>query len=534
MSGDVRCDAIVLGAGVSGLRALYELGRRGLSVRGIEAAPDVGGTWYWNRYPGSRTDSEAWAYCYGFSPELVEEWDWADRLPSQEQVYAYLGHVADRFDLRDKIDFDTRIKSAAFDEEADLWILTAEDGRIYRTTYFVAATGVLSAPYVPDFAGIEQFEGECHMAALWPGRPVDFAGKRVAIVGSGSTGIQLLPLVAASAAHVSLLQRTPNYVLPSRNHPIEKESLRALKTNYPRLRKQILDHPFALPINPPNRTFDSVATGAERIRILELGWEAGGFRFMFETFDDIFTDLRTNNLVTEFIRNKIRTIVTDPATAESLCPDYVFGAKRPPTGTYYYEAFNRENVTLVDVRKNPIRRITPKGIALGDTEMPFDMIIFATGFDAAVGAMSRMDVRGVGGLTMQARWADGAETYLGLMVDGFPNLMIVQGPQSPFGNAPPVIEAMVDWIADAIDAARQAPRGRIEPTAAAVDRWISHIHDVYAGTLFSAAIDAGAWFMGANIPDRKPTVLFHFGGTRAYLDDIGRVQAAGYEGIDFS
>lgn len=513
-------DAIVLGAGFAGICALYHLRDLGLDVMGIEAGSDVGGTWYWNRYPGARTDSEAWAYCYTFSDDLIKEWDWADRLPSQQQVLSYLGHVADRFDLRKAIEFNTRISSATFDESDDSWTLVSEDGRRFQCRYFIAATGALSAAYRPDFEGLDDFAGEWYMASSWPKDNVDLLGKRIAIIGSGSTGIQILPLAAEMAAHVSLFQRTPNYVLPARNYPLEKERREGLKANRVALRKLVQAHDFAIPVNAPKRTYDDVPDESERYRILEAGWEAGGFRFIFETFDDIFTDKRMNAEVTAFIRNKIRSIVRDPATAELLCPKYVFGAKRPPTGTAYYESFNRDNVSLIDVREQPIDRITKSGIKAGDQEYPFDIIIFATGFEAATGAFRKMDIRGRGGICLKDKWGEDCRTNLGIMVDDFPNMFMIIGPQSPFANTPPVIENVVAWIAKTIRAVRLASKATVEPTEQAVDRWNSNIQDLFKNTLFSAGADTGAWFLGVNIPGRSPSVLFHFGGTNAYFADL--------------
>ncbi len=512
-------DAIVVGAGFGGIRALYELQKIGLSVQVFEAGTDVGGTWYWNRYPGARTDTEAWAYCYSFSKEILDEWNWAERMPSWDQVMEYLRHVVDRFGMRQHIEFSTRIKSAVYDKSSQRWTLTTAQGKTYTCTYFVSAAGVLSVTYEPPFKGVDSFKGEWYVSSRWPKETVDFTGKRVAIVGTGATGVQLLPVIAQTAAHVTVFQRTPNYVMPGRNHPLDDAQRSGIKANYAALWKMTRSQSFAFPLPAANRLFDDFSP-AERGRIFDAGWETGGFRFIFETFDDITTNPQANAATAEFLRKKIRTIVKDPKTAELLCPTYPFGVKRPPVGNFYFEAFNRENVTLVDISQDPIQEITPRGIRTGTAEHEFDIIIFALGFDAVTGALTHMEVRGKDGETVKDKWHSGVRTHLGMTIDGFPNLFMISGPQTPFANIPVVIDACVTWIGDVIKHLRSGGFHSIEATPSAVEAWNRHIQELLDATILGAGADVGSWYMGANIPGKKRHVLFYFGGAGAYFQEI--------------
>jgi cyclohexanone monooxygenase len=526
-------DAIVIGAGFGGIRAIYELRQMGLSARVFEAGSDVGGTWYWNRYPGARTDSEAWSYCYFFSKELQDEWNWPERMPAQEHVSAYLRHVVERFDLRKDIVFNTRIKSAIYDVATRKWTVTSEQGAAFTCTYFITAAGLLTIPYLPPFKGIETFKGEWHLTSRWPKDKVDFAGKRIAIVGSGATAVQLLPIVAQTAAQVTLFQRTPNYVLPGRNYPLDDNQRQGLKAKkeetWALIRKQV----FAFPIKPVNRMFDTV-TPEERQRVLEAGWETGGFRYLFETLDDILIDERSNHAASEFIRNKIRAIVKDPVTAELLCPQYYFGLKRPPIGNFYYEAFNQDNVALADASTNPIEEITPKGIRAGGKEFEFDMLIFALGFDAMTGALTHMDIRGKNGVSIKDKWQAGPETHLGIAVDGFPNMFMISGPQTPFANVPPLIEGAVTWIGQAIRRARDGGHRSVEATPEATAAWKKQIQAMLDATLLGKGVEHHTWFLGANIPGKAHAVLFYFGGAEAYFNELQQSAERGFPGFSFA
>ena len=522
-------DAIVIGAGFGGLRMLHELRQLGLSVKVIEAASDVGGTWYWNRYPGARTDSESWVYAYSFSKELQDEWNWSERFPAQAETLSYLQHVVGRFDMRKHIEFDTRVESAVYDEPANLWKITTDDGETYACTYLITAVGVLSLPYKPPFPGLESFEGEWYVTGRWPKEPVDFTGKRVAVIGTGATAVQAIPIIAHTAAHLTVFQRTPNYVLPARNYTMTEDERQAIRTSYDAIWEQARTHFFGFAMPFAGRTAADV-TPEEHQRILEGGWEIGGFRFIFETFDDIFTDEKSNDVASEFVRNKIRAIVKDKATAELLCPkDYPLAGKRPPLGHFYYETFNRENVTLVDVSENPITEITRKGLRTASREYEADIIVFATGFDAVTGTLRAMDIRGKGGATIKEKWQDGPRTYLGIGVDGFPNMFMICGPQSPFANIPVVIDGIVDWIGRAIGHMRDDRIDTMEATPEAVDEWRRHMDELVNATVLPRG--KRSWFLGDNIPGKPHVVLFYFGGAGAYRQECQAVAARGYEGF---
>ena len=523
-------DAIVIGAGFGGLRALHELRSLGLRVKVFEAGSGVGGTWYWNRYPGARTDSESWVYAYSFSKELQDEWSWTERFPSQPEALAYLDHVAERFDMRKHIAFDTRVESAVWDERAKRWSVRTNRGGAHTCAYLVTAVGVLSTPYVPPFPGLEKFRGEWYVTGRWPKERVDFAGKRVVVIGTGATAVQAIPIIAKTARHLTVLQRTPNYVLPARNGPLTEEERASIRRDYDEIWRQAREHFFGFAMEPAGRMCGDV-TPEQHQRILERGWETGGFRFIFESFDDIFTDERSNEIAAEFIRNKIRAIVKDPATAELLCPkDYPLTAKRPPLGHYYYETFNRPNVTLVDVSGDPITELTETGVRTATRAFDADLIVFATGFDAVTGTLQAMDVRGRDGVTIADKWRDGPRTHLGIMVDGFPNLFMVLGPQSPFANIPVVIDGMVDWIGRALRHMRAQGLATLEARPEAVEGWRKHVDELIHATVLAKG---RSWFLGDNIPGKPHVTLFHFGGAGVYrkecLDEAER-GFAGFEG----
>ncbi|WP_068071928.1 flavin-containing monooxygenase [Novosphingobium lentum] len=512
-------DAIIIGAGFGGLRALHETRRLGLSTALFDAGSDVGGTWYWNRYPGARTDSEAWAYCYSFSKELQDEWDWPERMPTWDQVQAYLAHVANKFDMRKDIRFGTTVESCIYDEAANRWDISTSDGQVYRCKYFISAVGWFAIACQPPFGGLERFKGEWYMSSKWPKQQVDFAGKRVGIVGSGSTAVQILPVVAKAAAHVTMFQRTPNYVLPGRNHPLDDVDRQSIKDNYDAIWQQVRRQVFAFPMETSALTFDDV-DDAQRQQIFEAGWEAGGFRFLFETFADILTDKRTNAAAAEFVRAKIRSLVKDPATAELMCPKYPIALKRPPLGNFFYESFNRPNVRLVDVSEHPLLEATEKGLRTAVEEHELDIIIFAIGFDAVTGPLTHMDVRGRGGELIRDKWDAGPRTHLGIAVDGFPNMFIITGPQSPFSNVPPVVDAAVDWIGRIITKARAEGAEAIEVRPDAVDGWVQLMQELLDSTLLGAATELKSWFMGANIPGKAHAPLHYFGGAAGYFDEL--------------
>lgn len=528
----VDFDAIVVGAGVGGLRMLQELRSLGLSVRVIEAASDVGGTWYWNRYPGARTDSQSWVYAYSFSKELQDSWRWRERFPSQPEALSYLEHFADQFDLRRDITFNTKVKSAVFNDAHTSWTVSTDRGESYTCTYFITATGPLSEPYVPDFDGLDDFGGQWLLPQRWPKEPVDFVGKRVAVIGSGATAVQIAPLVAREAAELMVFQRTANWVLPARNDVITDFEDRDIKANYDRIWNQARNHFYGFAMDLAGRTASDVSP-EEQLRILERGWEIGGFGFIFETFDDILVNDEANKIVADFVRGKIRKIVSDPATAELLCPtDHPIAGKRPPLGHHYYETFNRENVRLIDVSSTPISRITPAGIQVGDDEYEADIIIFATGFDAVTGTLAQIDIRGRDGIALVDKWEHGPITHLGIAVEGFPNMFMVGGPQTPFANIPVVAEGIVEWIGAALKYMRDNGIERMEAEADASDRWRQLLDDIANSTVLVKG--KRTWWSGDNVPGKPHAVLFYFGGVGLFRQECQAVVDADYEGFTFT
>ena len=451
-------DVVVIGAGFAGLYAVHKFrDDLNLSVRVFEAGDGVGGTWYWNRYPGARCDSESYYYCYSFSPELAQEWKWSGRYPEQPEIERYLNHVADRFDLRRDIQLSTRVTAATFDDATNRWEIRTDHDDTVTARFLVTAVGCLSAPIAPDIPGLDGYEGDVYFTATWPRDGVDFTGKRVGLIGTGSSGIQATPPIAAQADHLTVFQRTPNYSLPARHGGFLAEDQARIKSTYDEIFAATRKSFAGFPYSPIDRTTMSVSA-EEREAILEGLWAEGGFKFLWGGFSDLLHDPEANEIASEYIRNKIRETVNDPHTAELLCPKgYPYGAKRPPIDTDYYETFNRDNVSLVDIGETPIEAITPTGLRTTAAEYELDVIVFATGFDAMTGSLLRMDVRGAGGVRLADAWADGPRTMLGLQIAGFPNLFTITGPGSPsvLMNMPVAIEYHVDWIAECIDYMRE-------------------------------------------------------------------------------
>jgi cation diffusion facilitator CzcD-associated flavoprotein CzcO len=525
-------DAVVIGAGFAGLYMVYKLRELGLSVRALESGSEVGGTWYWNSYPGARTDSESHYYCYSFSKELLEEWKWQERYPSQPEVYSYLKHVADKFDLRRDIDFGRRVTSAVWHENACVWNISTDTGDTYRSRYLISAMGILSAPHVPALKGLETFRGEHYVTARWPKEGVDLTGKRIGVIGTGATGIQFVPIAAQSAEQVCVFQRTANYVVEAQNRVLDDKARSEIAKNYDDIWQRVREHSFAMPFESPNRL--AAQTAPEDLqRIYEEGWQKGGFRFLFETFDDLVVDEKANETAAEFVRSKIREIVKDPKVAEMLSPrDYPLGGKRLPAGHSYFEAFNRDNVTLVDIKASPIEEVTETGIRTATDDYELDMIVFATGFDAFTGALTRVDIRGVDGASLKDKWQDGPRTLFGLGSHGFPNLFAIGGPQTPFANNPPCTERQVEWIANAIRFLGDHGLKRMEPTLDAEGRWVAHTAEVANMTLLPQGVKVGSWFTGANIPGKKPVIQVYFGGANNFNALLAECASKGYEGYD--
>jgi len=475
---DQVLDAVVIGAGFAGLYALYKLrDELGLSVRVFETADGVGGTWYWNRYPGARCDSESFYYCYSFSKELAQEWEWTGRYPEQPEIERYLNHVADRFELRRDICLSTRVTRARFDDESNIWEIETErvqlaghlepratgPGERVRARYLVTAVGCLSAANLPDIPGLSSFEGQIYHTAKWPRGGVDFSGKRVGLIGTGSSGIQATPVIAAQAKQLTIFQRTPNFTVPARHSAFAPGDQKRIKADYDSIFEATRQTYAGFPYFPIERKTMEVSA-EEREQILEGLWDEGGFKFLWGGFCDLTRDPAANEIASEFIRNKIRETVDDPQTAELLCPrDHPYGSKRPPIDTDYYVTFNRKNVRLVDIKSNPIREITPTSLRTRDQEYELDALVFATGFDAMTGSLLRMDIRGTGGLRLADAWKDGPRTYLGLQIAGFPNLFTITGPGSPsvLTNMPVALEQHVNWIGECIAHLREIGSTRI-------------------------------------------------------------------------
>ncbi len=526
--GHTECDVLVIGAGFAGLYALHRLRTLGFAVGVLEAGDGVGGTWYWNRYPGARCDSESYYYCYSFDPELEQEWRWSERYPRQPEILAYLEHVADRHDLRRDIEFGVRVASAVRDGSG--WTVTDTDGRERRCRWLVTAVGCLSAANVPDLPGLADFAGEWHHTGRWPHEGVDVAGKRVGLVGTGSTGIQAVPVLAEAAGTLTVFQRTANYSIPARNAPLSEAEMAATKADYPEIRRvqrtSTNGHPFLV------SDVDVLDLGEDERRALyEKAWDRGGLRFR-AAVKDVLSDPAVNESTSDFIREKIHETVTDPATAEALTPrDHPFATKRPPIDTGYFETYNRPNVTLVDVRSDPIATVTPGGVRLeSGAEHELDVLVFATGFDALTGPLLSIDIRGRDGLALRDAWADGPRTHLGLGVAGFPDLFTITGPGSPsvLTNMPTAIEQHVDWIADLLVRLRDTGE-TAEPTEEAEDAWAARVREAADATLLPQA--ASSWYLGANVPG-KPRVFLPFaGGMNHYRQRCDEEAAAGYPGF---
>ena len=524
-------DAVVIGAGFSGLYMLYRLRDvLGLEARVYETGDGVGGTWYWNRYPGARCDSESFYYCFSFSKELAQEWEWSSRYPEQPEILRYLNHVADRFDLRRDIQLETRVVSARFDEASDTWEVETDRGERVRARFVITGVGCLSATNVPEIPGLERFEGEWYHTSRWPHEPVDFSGKRVGLIGTGSSGIQATPVIAAQAKQLTVFQRTPNFSVPARNAPLTPERQREIKAEYNEIFARTRASAGGFPYMPEERSALDY-NEEERNAVYEGLWEDGGFKFLRGSFYDVLIDKRANATAAEFIRNKIRATVKDPAMAEKLLPsDHPYGSKRPPIDTDYYPTFNRDNVRLVDIRESPIVEITPTGLRTQDAAYDLDALVFATGFDAMTGALLRIDIRGVGGKSLASHWEAGPRTYLGLQMAGFPNLFTITGPGSPsvLCNMPVCIEQHAEWISDCIAHLRETGATRIEATPEAETAWVAHANEVSKATLFW---EARSWYLGANIPGKPRIFMPYAGGMAAYRERCDEVAAKGYEGF---
>ncbi|MGE2713134.1 flavin-containing monooxygenase [Mycolicibacterium litorale] len=523
-------DAVVVGAGFAGLYALHKLRSQGLTVQVFEAAPEVGGTWYFNRYPGARCDVESVDYCYSFSDELQQEWNWSEKYATQAEILRYINWVADKLDLRPGIAFNTRVTSAVLDEDTLRWTVTTDTGTVLTARFCIMATGPLSAALTPRFPGLDTFAGDIYHTANWPHDDVDFTGKRVAVIGTGSSGIQSIPIIADQAAQLYVFQRTPNYSVPAGNRPLTPEDIATVKANYDERRQLSWRSGGGSPhIAHPKLTME--VSAEERRAAFERRWELGGVLFS-KTFRDQMIDPQANEEARRFYEEKVRAVIDDPEVADLLIPtDHPIGTKRICTDTNYFQTFNRPNVELISVRKSPIESVDPSGINTTEAHYDVDAIVLATGFDAMTGALAKMDIVGRGGEELAEDWRDGPRTYLGLGVDGFPNLFIVSGPGAPAVLANMVLhaEAHVNWIADCISYLDGHGYAAIEATPSAVDDWGAELSRRAEATLFT---QANSWYMGANVPGKPRVFMLFIGGFGVYLDICAEVAEAGYKGFE--
>ncbi len=520
-------DVAIVGAGFAGMYQLQRARAAGLTARVIERGSDVGGTWYWNRYPGARCDIPSLEYSYQFDDELQQEWEWQERYAPQPEILSYANHVADRFDLRDDISFNTSVTGARFADGH--WLITTDSDLAVSAQFLVMATGCLSSTNVPDFPGLDTFTGPVYHTGKWPHDPVDFQGHRVGVIGTGSSGIQSIPIIAEQAASLTVFQRTANYAIPAHNEALDPERQADVKSRYSDFRaaNRTMSSAFGAEF-PQNDAAAMSVSESERFQQYEDAWRAGGLPFL-RSFNDLALDAEANETAAEFVRSKIRQVVKDPATAELLSPKQTIGCKRLCVDSGYFETFNRDTVSLVDVSSEPISHFTSNGVVVGDTEFEFDAVVLATGFDAMTGSLLAMDIRGTDGVTLQEAWAEGPKNYLGLTIAGFPNLFTVTGPGSPsvLTNMMVSIEQHVDFITDTIEALRSQGLATIEATTEAQEEWVSHVNGIADLTLFTTC---NSWYLGANVPGKK-RVFMPLLGFPGYVKKCDEVVANGYEGF---
>ena len=525
-------DAVVVGAGISGLYLLHRLRRMGFSCQVIEAGADLGGTWYWNRYPGARCDTYSLEYSYSFCPQLEQEWQWSERYPSQGEIWRYLNHVAHRFDLRSSICFNTRLTGAEFQADSNQWKLQLDPAQQLSCRVLLLATGCLSSPNMADIDGLQTFKGPIYHTARWPQSPVDFSDQRVGVIGNGSSGLQIIPQLAPQVKQLLVFQRTAQYPVPSRNRPLNPQEVTAIKADYQGFRARNRQQSSAQMSNVETCQQSALSVSpAERQQLYQASWQQGGFVF-YATFNDLMRNQQANQTAAEFIRTKIGQIVNDPERAKLLSPQHVMGCKRPALENGYFETFNRPNVDLVDISANPIRSISPSAIHLQDQEYPLQAIVMATGFDAMTGALMKIDICGLNGLRLKEKWSSGPHNYLGLSINGFPNLFTITGPGSPsvLTNMMVAIEQHVEWISDCLQYMRQQGYDRIQASAEAEAEWVQHVNRVADETLYT---NCNSWYLGANIPG-KPRVFMPLVGFPPYAEKCRQVVAQGYQGFILS
>lgn len=531
---DPDFDAVVVGAGFSGLYMLHRLREAGLSVRVYEAGDDVGGTWYWNRYPGARCDIESIYYNYTFSQELLQEWTWSSRYAEQPEILRYINYVADKFELRRDIQLETKITAAYYDEKNHRWNIQTYNGTNVSAKYFITAIGCLSVPNIPNFKGIDTFQGELYHTGRWPLEKVDFAGKRVGVIGTGSTGSQCIPIIAQEAEHLTVFQRTPQYISPAKNYSYDPEFIRETVENYQEIKKQMRESVHGAPFHARDQ---SALQDSPEVRqlVYEAAWEDGRLLSMLYSYKDLLVDAKANETVADFIRFKIREIVHDPEVAKKLMPAYYYATKRPIIDINYFETYNRDNVSLVDVRSAPIEEITPTGIRTAGATHELDMIVFATGYDGFTGPLFKIDIRGKSGTSLKEKWEDGARlrTYLGISVADFPNLFMTTGPQSPsvLSNMMVSIEQHVEWISDCIGYLRRNHIEAFEATVEAEEGWSKHCKEVADATLYPRT---DSWYMGTNIAGKPSGFLAYQGGVGNYRKICESIAAKDYVGYSMT
>jgi len=522
-------DAIIIGAGMSGMYQLHRLRELGLRVRVFESGTNVGGTWYWNRYPGARFDSESYSYGFSFSRELLQEWEWSEHFAGQPETLRYCNYVADRFDLRRDIQFKSRVSAAIYEEMTRSWTITLENGERFSARFLITAIGPLSTPTLPRIEGRDSFAGQSFHTARWPHEPVDFKGKRVAVIGTGATGVQTIQTIAGEVGHLTVFQRTPNWCAPLHNGKIDAETQKKIKAGYPEIFARCQET-FACFLHTPDPRGAFEVSDEEREAFYEKLYAERGFGIWQGNFKDILIDRRANATISDFVARKIRQRVKDQRVAEKLIPrNHGFGTRRLPLETFYYEVYNRDNVELVDLMETPIERITPKGIKIREEEYQFDIIIYATGFDAITGSFDKIDFRGRDGVLLKEKWKHGPETYLGLMVDGFPNMMMLMGPHTALGNIPRSIEYSVDWVTGLMRFAQERKLTRLEATAEGVESWTDHVKALGAGLLSN---EVNSWMTGinSNVEGKQTRIVARYSGSApAYRARCDEVAARGYD-----
>ena len=528
-------DVIAVGAGFAGLGLIHYMREAGLSIRVFDKATDIGGTWTWNRYPGAASDSECYYYCLTFSKELLQEWQWSVRYPGWEENLSYMHFVADKCDMWPHIQLNTEIVNADYQEDTGHWKIKTAQGEEFTCKYFVSAMGMISEPVIPDIKGMDTFKGPCFHSSRWPEEGLDYAGKRVGIIGSGATTVQMLPVMSETAANVTVFQRTANFVMPAVQQQMTPEWEKEIKENYDEIIDKCRNHVFGMAFDSPvGRTIED--TPAEEVqRIFEEHWQRGSFRFVFETFDDLLSNAESNRIAGEFVISKMKEKVKDPEVAEMLTPKgYPFFAKRPPLDHGFYEAFNRDNVKLVDIgNKEPIVEITETGIRITENHYEFDIIVLATGFQAYTGAQEHLPIRGRGGVLLRDKWDTESASIMGVFVADFPNLFMITGPQAPFANLPTSIEQNIIYILDCIKKMEAEGHTICDPSPEAEKEWTAHVAEIHGQTLMAQGDKVHSWMMGANLENRNPRVLIYFGGANVYYDKLRESADAGFPEVTF-